>query len=73
MTKIMIDIEKRKERLYTFLADLEQDMKILQDNILKIKEDLKDINSKEELKMFADEVDLECGLKHIELFWRRKQ
>lgn len=69
----MIDIEKRKERLYTFLADLEQDMKILQDNILKIKEDLKDINSEEELRMFADEVDLECGLKHIELFWRRKQ
>lgn len=69
----MIDTEKRKERLYTFLADLEQDMKILQDNILKIKEDLKDINSEEELRMFADEVDLECGLKHIELFWRRKQ
>ncbi len=69
----MIDIEKRKERLYTFLADLEQDMKILQNNILKIKEDLKDINSEEELRMFADEVDLECGLKHIELFWRRKQ
>lgn len=69
----MIDIEKRKERLYTFLADLEQDMKILQDNILKIKEDLKDINSEEELRMFADEVDLECGLKHIELFLRRKQ
>ena len=69
----MIDIEKRKERLYTFLADLEQDMKILQDNILKIKEDVKDINSEEELRMFADEVDLECGLKHIELFWRRKQ
>lgn len=69
----MIDIEKRKEKLYTFLAELEQDIKILQDNILKIKEDVKDINSKEELKMFADEVDLECGLKHIELFWRRKQ
>lgn len=69
----MINTEKRKERLYTFLADLEQDMKILQDNILKIKEDLKDINSEEELRMFADEVDLECGLKHIELFWRRKQ
>ncbi len=64
----MIDIEKRKEKLYTFLAELEQDIKILQDNILKIKEDVKDINSKEELKMFADEVDLECGLKHIELF-----
>lgn len=69
----MIDIEKRKEKLYTFLAELEQDMKILQDNILKIKEDIKDINSEEELRMFADEVDLECGLKHIELFWRRKQ
>ena len=64
----MIDIEKRKEKLYTFLAELEQDMKILQDNILKIKEDVKDINSEEELRMFADEVDLECGLKHIELF-----
>ena len=64
----MIDIEKRKEKLYTFLTELEQDMKILQDNILKIKEDVKDINSEKELRMFADETDIEHGLKHIELY-----
>lgn len=64
----MIDIEKRKEKLYTFLTELEQDMKILQDNILKIKEDVKDINSEKELRMFADETDIEYGLKHIELY-----
>lgn len=64
----MIDVEKKKEELYTFLVELEQDIKILQDNILKVKEDVKDINSEEELMMFADEADIEYGLKHIELF-----
>jgi hypothetical protein len=64
----MIDVEKKKEELYTFLVELEQDIKILQDNILKVKEDVKDINSEEELIMFADEADIEYGLKHIELY-----
>ena len=64
----MIDVEKKKEELYTFLVELEQDIKILQDNILKVKEDVKDINSEEELMMFADEADIEYGLKHIELY-----
>lgn len=36
----MIDVEKKKEELYTFLVELEQDIKILQDNILKVKEDV---------------------------------
>lgn len=30
--------------------------------------DVKDINSEEELIMFADEADIEYGLKHIELY-----
>lgn len=64
----MIDVEKKKEELYTFLVELEQDIKILQDNILKVKEDVKDINSEKELIMFADEADIEYGLKHIELY-----
>lgn len=64
----MIDVEKKKEELYTFLVELEQDIKILQDNILKVKEDVKDMNSEEELIMFADEADIEYGLKHIELY-----
>ena len=64
----MTDIEKRKEWLYTFLTELEQDIKILQDNIVKIKEGVKDINSEEELRIFDDEVDIEEGLKHIELY-----
>lgn len=64
----MTDIEKRKEWLYAFLTELEQDIKILQDNIVKIKEGVKDINSEEELRIFDDEVDIEEGLKHIELY-----
>lgn len=64
----MIDVEQKKAKLYVFLAELEQDIKILQDNILKVKEDVKDINSEEELRMFSDEADIEYGLKHIELF-----
>ena len=64
----MIDVEQKKAKLYAFLAELEQDIKILQDNILKVKEDAKDINSEEELRMFSDEADIEYGLKHIELY-----
>lgn len=64
----MIDVKQKKEELYAFLAELELDIKILQDNILKVKEDVKDINSEEELIMFADEADIEYGLKHIELY-----
>lgn len=64
----MIDAKQKKEELYAFLAELELDIKILQDNILKVKEDIKDINSEEELIMFADEADIEYGLKHIELY-----
>lgn len=37
----MIDVEQKKAKLYVFLAELEQDIKILQDNILKVKEDVK--------------------------------
>lgn len=64
----MIDAKQKKEELYAFLAELELDIKILQDDILKVKEDIKDINSEEELIMFADEADIEYGLKHIELY-----
>lgn len=64
----MIDVKQKKEELYAFLAELELDIKILQNNILKVKEDIKDINSEEELIMFADEADIEYGLKHIELY-----
>ena len=64
----MVDVEQKKAKLYAFLAELEQDIKILQDNILKVKEDVKDINSEEELRMFSDEADIEYGLKHIELY-----
>lgn len=64
----MIDVKQKKEELYAFLAELELDIKILRDNILKVKEDIKDINSEEELMTFADEADIEYGLKHIELY-----
>ena len=64
----MIDVKQKKAELYAFLAELEQDIETLQDNILKVKEDIKDINSEEELRAFADEADIECGLNHIELY-----
>ena len=64
----MIDVKQKKAELYAFFAELEQDIETLQDNIVKIKEEVKDINSEEELIMFADEADIECGLNHIELY-----
>lgn len=64
----MIDVKQKKAELYAFLAELEQDIETLQDNILKVKEDIKNINSEEELITFADEADIEYGLNHIELY-----
>lgn len=64
----MIDIKQKKAELYAFLAELEQDIETLRDNIAKIKEVVKDINSEEELIAFADEADIEYGLNHIELY-----
>ena len=64
----MIDVKQKKAELYAFLAELEQDIEVLQNNIAKVKEDIKDINSEEELLVFADEADIEYGLNHIELY-----
>lgn len=63
-----MNVNKKKEELYAFLAELEQDIETLQGNIAKVKEDIKDINSEEELIAFADEADIEYGLNHIELY-----
>lgn len=64
----MIDVKQKKAELYAFLAELEQDIEVLQNNIAKVKEDIKDINSEEELIAFSDEADIEYGLNHIELY-----
>ena len=53
----MIDVKQKKAELYAFLAELEQDIETLQDNILKVKEDIKDINSEEELRAYEKLLD----------------
>ena len=48
--------------------ELESDIAILTERIKMVREGVSDIEDMEELKRFTEEVELEEGLKHIELF-----
>lgn len=64
----MVDVEKRKEALRVILAEIERDIEILQANISKARKDMDAVNAETDLEAFAEAHDLECGLKHIELY-----
>lgn len=64
----MVDIEKRKEELHVLLAELERDIKTLQANISKLREDIDSVNTETDLAAFDKAHNLEHGLKHIELY-----
>lgn len=64
----MVDVERRKEELRVILAEVERDIEMLQANILKLREDMDDVNTETDLAAFDEAHDLERGLKHIELY-----
>lgn len=66
--EIEIDIEKEKEKILKNIEILEEDIKILQNNILEFKVRLLDVETKEDAEKFCSEIDLENGLKSIQLF-----
>lgn len=68
----MVDVEKRKAELRVILAEIERDIKILQENISKLREDMDGVNTETDLVAFDEAHDLERGLKES-LKWERRR
>lgn len=62
-----INIEKRKMELAVMLDELEADIKTLQNNIMKFRLALANVDENTDLKKFDDDYDVERGLKYIRL------
>ena len=58
-----IDIEKRKMELAVMLDELEADIKTLQNNIMKFRLAMANVDENTDLKKFDDDYDVERGLK----------
>ena len=62
-----IDIEKRKMELAVMLDELEADINTLQNNIMKFRLAMANVDENTDLKKFDDEYDVERGLNCIRL------
>lgn len=69
---MMIDIEKRKKEVAVTLDKLELDIKTLQDDILRLRTDIANVDENTDLKKFDEEHNLERNLKYIRLYWVTK-
>lgn len=69
---MMIDIEKRKKEVTVMLDKLELDIKTLQDDILRLRTDIANVDENTDLKKFDEEHNLERNLKYIRLYWVTK-
>ena len=65
---MMIDIEKRKTELAVMLDELEADIKTLQNNIMKFRLALANVDENTDLKKFDEDYDVERGLNCIRLY-----
>lgn len=65
--KMNIDIEKRKTEFAVMLDELEADIKTLQNNIMKFRLAMANVDENTDLKKFDDDYDVERGLKYIRL------
>ena len=68
MIVMAIDIEKRKTELALMLDELEADIKTLQNNIMKFRLALANVDENTDLKKFDDDYDVERGLNCIRLY-----
>ena len=57
------------EKIFEAIEEVEDDIKVLQSNIAKAREYLTNTKAEDiDTKYFAENFDIEEGLKHIELF-----
>ena len=63
-----IDIEKRKMELAVMWDELEADIKTLQNNIMKFRLALANVDENTDLKKFDEDYDVERGLNCIRLY-----
>ena len=66
---MIIDIKKRKKEVTVMLDKLELDIKTLQDDILRLRTDIANVDENTDLKKFDEEHNLERNLKYIRLYW----
>ena len=59
--------DEKKAEIRKDIEELKEDIKILNKNISEFESVLDKVNSFDEMKQY-DEMDIEKGLKHIELF-----
>ena len=59
--------DERKAEIRKNIEELKEDIKILNKNISEFENVLEKVNSFDEMKQY-EEMDIEKGLKHIELF-----
>lgn len=59
--------DEKKEEIRKAIEELKEDIKILNRNISEFESVLDKVNSFDEMKQY-EEMDIEKGLKHIELF-----
>lgn len=65
---MMINVEKRKNELAVMLDELKSDIATLQNNILKFRMDMANVDENTDFEKFDDEHDLERNLKYIRLY-----
>ena len=64
---MMINVEKRKNEIAVILDELETDIKTLQNNIMKFRLAMANVDENTDLKKFDEEYDVERNLKYIRL------
>lgn len=65
---MMINVEKRKNEIAVMLDELETDIKTLQNNIMKFRLAMANVDENTDLKKFDDDYDVERGLNCIRLY-----
>lgn len=64
---MMINVENRKNEIAVMLDELETDIKTLQNNIMKFRLAMANVDENTDLKKFDEEYDVERNLKYIRL------
>ena len=65
--RMKMTFDEKKEEIRKAIEELKEDIKILNKNISEFESVLDKVNSFDEMKQY-EEMDIEKGLKHIEIF-----